>query len=126
MDTNEQRMLALGERIKFIRAARGLTQGEVADCAKMSRVRMSQIESGIANPSFLTLCAIAEALSTEVSLLTCIICPLPGEKPKPKVQRKRTKRPTKKKPQEKPTIVVYSTYPAPTFTSDLESADLKD
>ncbi|EGQ8101934.1 helix-turn-helix transcriptional regulator [Vibrio parahaemolyticus] len=127
MDINEQRMLALGERIKFIRTARGLTQAEVAESAKVSRVRMSQIESGTANPSFLMLCAIADALSTEVSSLTCIIYPLPGETPKPKPQRKpRTKRPPKKTSQEKPTIVVYNTHPTPTFTSPLETAELKD
>lgn len=96
MYTNEQRMLALSERIKFIREARGLTQAEIANCAKVSRVRISQIESGAANPSFLTLCAIADALSIDVSTLTSIICPLPSTKSKLKTKRNKTKQSLKK------------------------------
>lgn len=71
----ESQLRALGERIKYIRLSRGLTQTEAAASAQISRTRMSQLESGLANPKFDTLCAVASALSCDVATLTSIVSP---------------------------------------------------
>lgn len=73
MNLYEEQMRALGERIKFIRLSRNITQAEVAAAAQISRTRMSQLESGTANPKFDTLCAVAFALDCDIATLTSIV-----------------------------------------------------
>lgn len=52
----------LGPRIRQLRRRQGLTIQEVAKRAGVSRTSLSQIETGVANPSISTLTKIAEAL----------------------------------------------------------------
>lgn len=56
----------LGERIKELRAERGLTQEEAADRIGVFRTYMSRMESGQANPTLTMLHQIADALGVEV------------------------------------------------------------
>ena len=56
----------LGERIRGLRAAAGLTQAELAAAAATGRVTLARIESGGQSPRFETLEAIAQALRLPV------------------------------------------------------------
>jgi transcriptional regulator with XRE-family HTH domain len=60
---------ALGSRIRTFRAAKGLSQEELADQAGVDRSYMSGIERGIRNISVLKAVAIAEALDVTVARL---------------------------------------------------------
>lgn len=60
----------LGDTIEKYRKIRGLTQKELADKVLISRSFISQIESGISNPSDETLQKIAEVLGVSVTDLT--------------------------------------------------------
>ena len=54
--------VALGLRIKELRAARGMTQEQLADHAGFFRTYMSRVETGAANPTFDALLVLATAL----------------------------------------------------------------
>ena len=54
--------IALGLRIKELRAAREMTQEQLADHAGFFRTYMSRLETGAANPTFDALLALATAL----------------------------------------------------------------
>lgn len=56
----------LGQRIKELRAAQGLTQEEAADRIGVFRTYMSRMESGQANPTLTMLHQIASALGVDV------------------------------------------------------------
>jgi transcriptional regulator with XRE-family HTH domain len=82
----------LGLRIKELRALRGLTQEEAADCIGVFRTYMSRMESGQANPTLTMLHQIAAALGVEVAeLLTAPTGPAPPRvtSVRPKVSRGR-------------------------------------
>ncbi|MHB8483693.1 MAG: helix-turn-helix domain-containing protein [Nitrospiria bacterium] len=53
----------LGKRIKQIRKIGGLTQGNLAEKISLSVEYISRLERGVAQPSFKTLQALAEALN---------------------------------------------------------------
>lgn len=112
----------LGERIKFIRTARNATQSEVAAIAQISRTRMSQLESGTANPKFDTLCALAHALDCDLATLTSIVSPRHQSK---KTHSEPTEVSAKSSPlnEPSPVINVYNVHPVP-FKSKLEETDL--
>jgi DNA-binding XRE family transcriptional regulator len=59
----------LGERLRTVRARRGLSQEALAHRARVSRVSVSRIEGGTQVPRFGTLVALAAALSVELEEL---------------------------------------------------------
>lgn len=65
----DQRLVRLGEGIRTLREAAGLSQEALADAAGIDRSHMSRIERGKRNVSFLNICRIAEALGTPPSAL---------------------------------------------------------
>jgi transcriptional regulator with XRE-family HTH domain len=60
---------ALGERIKALRAERGLQQRQLAEKAELAPSMVSQIESGRLTPSLHTLGKIATALGVAIAAL---------------------------------------------------------
>lgn len=58
-----------GNRIKELRALRGLTQEELADQVGMFRTYMSRIETGAANPTLTMMVALADALGVPIVAL---------------------------------------------------------
>ena len=59
----------LGEQIKRIRTAKGLSQKEVLNISGLDKAQYSRIENGKTDPSFSTLERIAKALGLSVSEL---------------------------------------------------------
>jgi len=59
----------LGERLKYFRTLRGLSQVQLAKDTKLSQSTIAQIESGRKDPSVLTLQKIARVLDTELATL---------------------------------------------------------
>ncbi|HEX7861713.1 MAG TPA: helix-turn-helix transcriptional regulator [Verrucomicrobiae bacterium] len=60
----------LGDRIRATRKERGLSQENLALEANLDRSFVGQVERGERNVSFLTLCAIAFVIETDVGTLT--------------------------------------------------------
>jgi len=61
--------IVLGERIRQLRNAKGLTLKELGAKAGLSHAFLSQLERGLARPSLSTLTSIATALSISTSVL---------------------------------------------------------
>jgi transcriptional regulator with XRE-family HTH domain len=59
----------LGQNIKKIRLAKGLTQGDLCRRLKVDRSYMSHLESGKKNPTLLTIERVAKALNVTVEKL---------------------------------------------------------
>lgn len=59
----------LGERLKFLRESRNLTQNELANLAKISQATIAHIEKNSKDPSVDTLKKLAEALDTHIATL---------------------------------------------------------
>lgn len=59
----------IGERIKKIREARGLSQKEVASIIKMDQSQYSKLEKDKTDPSVSTLTKVAKALGVQLSEL---------------------------------------------------------
>jgi transcriptional regulator with XRE-family HTH domain len=59
----------LGSEVKRLREARGLTQQALADVAGVNRVTVANIERGDADPTLVTLKALAKALGVPVATL---------------------------------------------------------
>lgn len=57
----------LGEKIKCVRALRGLTQEQLAEIVDRSKNHISKIEQGLANPPLELLINISDALSVKLS-----------------------------------------------------------
>jgi transcriptional regulator with XRE-family HTH domain len=55
-----QNMLQIGNKLKELRKAEGLTQQEVADKLNISRVNYTRYETDVSRPDYETLIAIAE------------------------------------------------------------------
>ena len=66
---DEDFLALIGARIRERRRIAGLTVQELADRAGISRRLMTQIEHGQANPSLVTVTALARALGREAGLL---------------------------------------------------------
>lgn len=62
-------MQTLLESLVTARKARGLTQGELATRAALSRAAVQQVESGRADPHFSTLLALVEAVDMDVMVV---------------------------------------------------------
>lgn len=65
----EGRLAQLGETIRTLRKAAGLSQEALADAAEIDRSHMGKIERGERNVSVLNLIKIADALGTRPSKL---------------------------------------------------------
>ncbi len=59
----------LGQRIRSLRAAKGLSQEALADEAGLDRSYMSGVERGVRNVSVLNLAKIAKALNQPIGAL---------------------------------------------------------
>ena len=59
----------IGERLKYYRTQRGLSQAQLARDARLSQPTIAQIESGRKDPSVQTLRMIARVLDTELASL---------------------------------------------------------
>ena len=59
----------LGERIKYLRTSRSLSQAQLAKEAKLSQPTIAQIEAGKKDPSVQTLKQIARVLDVEIAAL---------------------------------------------------------
>jgi transcriptional regulator with XRE-family HTH domain len=59
--------MEIGERIKKVREARGLSQKEVASMIKMDQSQYSKLEKDRTDPSVSTLAKVAKALGTQLS-----------------------------------------------------------
>lgn len=62
-------LLQLGQRVKSIRKAQGLSQEELADRAGLDRTYIGGIERGERNVSILNLARIGQALEVDLSTL---------------------------------------------------------
>lgn len=58
---------SLGERIKEIRLAKGLTQTELAHKIGKDHPSINRLEKGKINPSYFFLCEIAEGLEISIN-----------------------------------------------------------
>lgn len=58
-----EKLLALGAKIRFERIKKGFSQEELAEKTGLSRRAISCIESGANNPKYLTLLCISDALN---------------------------------------------------------------
>ena len=63
------KLLILGQRIRFERLKKGLSQEELAEKTDLSRSAISCIECGVNDPKYTTLLKIAEALEIDISIL---------------------------------------------------------
>ncbi|MBI3218338.1 MAG: helix-turn-helix transcriptional regulator [Bacteroidetes bacterium] len=61
--------MEIGERIKKIREARGLSQKEIANMIKMDQSQYSKLEKDKTDPSVSTLAKVAKALGIQLSEL---------------------------------------------------------
>jgi XRE family transcriptional regulator, regulator of sulfur utilization len=64
---------ALGEAIKELRTKAGLTHEELSDRLEMSFQRISELERGVANPTFATLIRLTKGLGVELSDLASLV-----------------------------------------------------
>ncbi len=60
---------ALGEAIEELREEANLTHEALAERLEMSFQRISELERGVANPTFITLMRVADGLEVELSEL---------------------------------------------------------
>ena len=63
------KLLILGQRIRFERLKKGLLQEELAEKTDLSRRAISCIECGVNDPKYTTLLTRAEALEIDISIL---------------------------------------------------------
>ena len=63
----------LGSNLKAIRTEAGLTQGELADRAKVSRKTINTVENGVFVPSTLLALTLARTLGTTVEDLFFLV-----------------------------------------------------
>jgi len=66
---NRKAMRKLGERVRELREARGITQEALAFDAGIHVNHLSTVERGEANPSFLVLVSLAKVLGVSVAEL---------------------------------------------------------
>ncbi len=70
---------AMGERVRALRLARGLSQEELGEHAGLHRTYIGHIERGEVNSSLLNICKVAGALSADVADLTRSLQDLIGD-----------------------------------------------
>ena len=59
----------IGSRLQALRKQQGLSLDDMAGRSKISRSMLSQVERGLANPTFATLWALTQALGIDISTL---------------------------------------------------------
>ena len=59
----------IGSRLQALRKQQGLSLDDLAATSKVSRSMLSQVERGLANPTFATLWALTQALGIDISQL---------------------------------------------------------
>lgn len=69
----------LGERVRALRASRGLTQRELAERVRISRPSIANVEAGRQNVGLRQLCALAGALGVGIDELLAEVRPAPAE-----------------------------------------------
>lgn len=70
IDMNEKELLLkLGQKIRFERTKRGMSQEKLAELANLNFRSVSYIECGSHNVKFITIAKIAEALKIDISSL---------------------------------------------------------
>ena len=65
----DERLLILGQRIRFERLKKGFSQEELAEKTELSRRAISCIECGVNDAKYTTLLKIADALDIDVAVL---------------------------------------------------------
>lgn len=65
----DARLRALGERVRLLRARRGLTRRSIAAASGVSERHLANLESGTGNASFLVLAQVAQALDCSLAEL---------------------------------------------------------
>ena len=65
----DDRLLQLGQKIRYERTKRGLSQEDLEEISSVSRRTISEIERGNADIRYTNLCQIAEAFSLSISEL---------------------------------------------------------
>jgi XRE family aerobic/anaerobic benzoate catabolism transcriptional regulator len=71
-DTDDSVLAAFGERLRDLRARRGMSRRLLASGAGLSERYVAQLEGGTGNPSFLVLRALASALDIPVDALIAL------------------------------------------------------
>ena len=61
---------AMGDRVRSLRVARGLSQEELGERAGLHRTYIGHLERGEVNPSLLNICKVAGALGADAAELT--------------------------------------------------------
>ena len=62
-----QFLVSLGSRVRRIRKQKGLTQQSLSDLCDIEKANLSRIESGITNPTILTLLKMSKTLNIEIN-----------------------------------------------------------
>lgn len=57
----------IGEKIRFIRESKGITQQDLAAACNFEKANMSRIEAGRTNPTISTLYKISQALEVKIT-----------------------------------------------------------
>lgn len=57
----------IGEKIRFIRESKGITQQDLAAACNFEKANMSRIEAGRTNPTISTLYKISQALGVKIT-----------------------------------------------------------
>lgn len=63
--TSDARRAAFGRRVRVLRVARGMSQGDLADAAGVHRTYVSSLERGLRNVGFDNILALADALGVD-------------------------------------------------------------
>ena len=67
--TERRKAPEIGSRLQVLRKQQGLSLDDLAATSRISRSMLSQVERGLANPTFATLWALTSALGVDISQL---------------------------------------------------------
>ena len=69
MDERDPFLIALGERVRTLRARKGLTRRDLAQASDVSERHLASLEGGVGNASVLILRQVASALDSQLAEL---------------------------------------------------------
>ncbi len=72
MKTKQELQTAIGKRVKELRESKNIPQQDLAGLCNIEKSNFSRLEAGGTNPTFYTLCKIAEHLNISISELVRI------------------------------------------------------
>ncbi len=72
MKTKKELQTAIGKRVKELRESKNIPQQDLAGLCNIEKSNFSRLEAGNTNPTFYTLCKIAEHLNVSISELVRI------------------------------------------------------